>query len=495
MMATSSMIVFVIGGVLAAAVAIGVYVWYALALSKLFPRLGGEGWKGWVPILNESEILARGGVPAWSVVFYFIPLVNLYGLYLKIVATHRINVSRGRGAGSTVLAILLPPVWATLLAWGPEVAPDHGRVAAPVADARTAHVMNPAVARDASGYTIPSLMPPAAPSAPLPVAPAATGVPPVPGIPAPAAPGAPTAHFAPPAPTTAAPAAPPAAPTIPAAAAAAAPPPAAGYAAPPVPPVHPQGQSPAPPAAPAPQPVAPAQPAPVPSFAPPAAPAAPAAVTPPATPTTPPVPPTTPSVGQPGAVRPAPPMFAPEAPSAAAPAPVLPEAPIVHPPVLEQPVPVPGAAAPVASVLLGADALPEDVDRTVVTPRRTDDEDLEATVVVDRRSRMRWHLVLEDGTRLPLTGEAVVLGRNPDAAPGEQKLAVPDRTRTLSKTHARLDLQGEEWRLTDLHSTNGVVLVADDGTETLLDPGESVMGTGRFILGEVALQVVRDSAS
>lgn len=504
MMATSSMIVFVIGGVLAAAVAIGVYVWYALALSKLFPRLGGEGWKGWVPILNESEILARGGVPAWSVVFYFIPLVNLYGLYLKIVATHRINVSRGRGAGSTVLAILLPPVWATVLAWGPEAGSGRQGVqmTPPTLEARVAPVMNPAVARDASGYTIPSLVPPAAP---LPAAPVQTGVPPVPGIPAPAAPGAPAANFGPPAPTAPAPTAPFDAPAIPAAAAVPPPPPA--HAAPPVPTAASPGQYPAasaapepqqypvPPAAPALQPIAPAQPAPAASFAPPAAAAAPASVAPPATPASSPVPPTTPSVGQPGTVRPAPPMFAPETPLAVAPAPALPEAPIAHPPAFEQPIPVPGAAAPVASVVLGADALPEDVDRTVVTPRRTDDEDLEATVVVDRRSRMRWYLVLEDGTRLPLTGEAVVLGRNPDAVPGEQQLAVPDRTRTLSKTHARLDLQGEEWRLTDLHSTNGVVLVADDGTETLLDPGESVMGTGRFILGEVALQVVRDSAS
>lgn len=188
-------------------------------------------------------------------------------------------------------------------------------------------------------------------------------------------------------------------------------------------------------------------------------------------------------------------MFAPTTQPDAVQARPLPDVPIVRPASFEQLAPSAPAPPPVASVLLGADALPEDVDHTVVTPRRTDDDDLDMTVVVDRRSRMRWHLVLEDGTRLPLSGTAVVLGRNPDANPGEQKIAVPDRTRTLSKTHARLDLQGEEWRLTDLHSTNGVVLVADDGTETLLDAGESVLGTGRFILGEVALQVVRDSAS
>ena len=119
----------IVGG-LGLLIGIAVYVWYALALSRLFPRIGGEGWKGWVPVLNESEILARGGVPAWSVVFYFIPIVQLYGLYLKVVATHRINVRFGRGAGMTVLAILLPPVWATVLAWGAAPYPEGDRLAA-----------------------------------------------------------------------------------------------------------------------------------------------------------------------------------------------------------------------------------------------------------------------------------------------------------------------------------------------------------------------------
>ena len=80
----ATMLVIIVG--LGLLVGLAVYVWYALALSRLFPRIDGEGWKGWVPVLNEAEILARGGVPAWSVVFYFIPLVQLYGIYLKVVA-------------------------------------------------------------------------------------------------------------------------------------------------------------------------------------------------------------------------------------------------------------------------------------------------------------------------------------------------------------------------------------------------------------------------
>ncbi|WP_395638856.1 DUF5684 domain-containing protein, partial [Pseudolysinimonas sp.] len=95
---------------------IGSYLWYAFMLSKVFARLGADSWKGWVPVLNEAEIFRLGGVPSWSVVFLVLPVVALYGLYLKVVAVARINAHFGRGVGATVLAVVLPPVWATLLA-------------------------------------------------------------------------------------------------------------------------------------------------------------------------------------------------------------------------------------------------------------------------------------------------------------------------------------------------------------------------------------------
>src|SRR5690606_29428651 len=78
----------VIGLLIWLLVAVGLYLWYAFALAKLFPKLGAESWKGWVPVLNDMEILVRGGVPGWSIVFAFIPFVSFYYLYLRIVAAH-----------------------------------------------------------------------------------------------------------------------------------------------------------------------------------------------------------------------------------------------------------------------------------------------------------------------------------------------------------------------------------------------------------------------
>jgi pSer/pThr/pTyr-binding forkhead associated (FHA) protein len=132
--------------------------------------------------------------------------------------------------------------------------------------------------------------------------------------------------------------------------------------------------------------------------------------------------------------------------------------------------------------------VPETVLPEPVAPAG-DDDDFDATIVVSRKRGVRRVLVLDDGRTFALSATSIVIGRNPDGDPGEQRLSIPDKTRTLSKTHARLVVQGDEWRLTDLHSTNGVVVVADDGHETLLDAGESVTGAGRFILGEVGMHV------
>ncbi|MFS0853087.1 DUF5684 domain-containing protein [Microbacterium sp. 179-I 3D4 NHS] len=471
-------------------VGLAIYVWYAIALSRLFPRIGGEGWKGWVPILNEAEILARGGQPAWAAVLFLVPVANLYALYLKVRATHRINEQFARGAGSTVLAILLPPVWATILAAGPDPYPEGDRLAAlqPPGPRRTPQpafasetdadddvfagfapqrsAADHAAARPQTGF-IP--IPPrgsAEPSAP-------TGLPEsMPAewqafAPAPsAAPAAPPSAAPQPAtsPFTAAPPAPPATPAAPSTAASlAAAPPAPAPAPTPVPPVA------------APAPHADHGAVPTASVPPSAGPVTPAPFVDPLAETVRAVPPRT---DPPTPILPA--TAAPTTAAAATP-----------------PLTVPPAAAAVPAPM-PLDALESELAETVISPRRPpviDDDDFDETVVVARKRGVRRSLVLDDGRTYALSGARVVIGRNPVGDPGEQRLAITDLTRTLSKTHARLVVTDDEWRLTDLHATNGVVVVADDGTETLLDPGESVVGTGRFILGEVGMYVTveRDS--
>lgn len=66
--------------------------------------------------------------------------------------------------------------------------------------------------------------------------------------------------------------------------------------------------------------------------------------------------------------------------------------------------------------------------------------------------------LLDSGQRLPFA-RALVVGRNPTAdARGDQRFSWPDLSRTLSKTHARLERDGESVWVTDLGSANGTAV-------------------------------------
>lgn len=64
-----------------------------------------------------------------------------------------------------------------------------------------------------------------------------------------------------------------------------------------------------------------------------------------------------------------------------------------------------------------------------------------------------------------------VVGRNPEAEPGVATVAVPDLSRTLSKTHVALVQADGVVLLRDLGSTNGTSVVRPDGSFEDLVPG------------------------
>jgi uncharacterized RDD family membrane protein YckC len=86
-----------------------------------------------------------------------------------------------------------------------------------------------------------------------------------------------------------------------------------------------------------------------------------------------------------------------------------------------------------------------------------------------RAAPARYRLVLDDGAVHELHGVAV-LGRNPTAADGQERLVLPDETRTVSKSHLRLDAGAEGVLVIELGSTNGSALVLADGDRQPLDP-------------------------
>lgn len=206
------------------------------------------------------------------------------------------------------------------------------------------------------------------------------------------------------------------------------------------------------------------------------------------------------------------------APSSVEPPPrVLPPPPVVLPP--PPPVstvpsdgprgqPAPGAALPDAPAPAAPPAHREPAasiapNPEVVAPRTPgpaasddDGDDAGETVVVDRRPVVLWTLHVEGGPSIPLSGERVLLGRKPFGSdPSAVEVAIPDSTRTLSKLHAVLELEDGRWTVTDLDSTNGVVVIEADGSERLLEPGGSAPVLQGFVLGKVGMRVSFDGGA
>ncbi len=506
-------------------VGIGFFVWYLFAMARLFPKIGLQSWQGWVPLWNEWKLIERTGLPGWTVLGYFVPGLSIVAIVFRTIAQHRVGTEARVGAGYTVLGFFIPPLWATLISG---VIAHRVISPNPNGDSRGAsgyarggydhegyaHLANSGGGQSQRGYGEQAYAPQSA-------APAAQTVSPPPAFGQ--APGAPqqlaqqggTAAsgftlpvpegtdplealrapkndpWAPPAPVrstgSGAPAAPPlpplgmttereyerlaseefaAPPSAPLGGAdgpapfswtdAAKPPQPARPAADqvPAPPLHPLAFDPAAPAAPAPA-------APV-SAVPASAPAVPAVSAEP--------------VPAPRAA------FAPPAPETPAPASA------VRKPTGITAIPVRPDTGDGVSASGGAAGGDDALDQTVVTGSAPEPEDLDRTVVVPRRPAFDWVLELPGGETLPLTADTIV-GRRPAGADGAAALTIPDTTRTLSKSHARLRHDGAQWTVEDLGSTNGLRLIEADGSEVEIAPNSAVPATDRLLLGTLEVRL------
>lgn len=158
----------------------------------------------------------------------------------------------------------------------------------------------------------------------------------------------------------------------------------------------------------------------------------------------------------------------------------------------------PESSGPVSAIVGAPDAGTPRSARSSVSAMHTkphipEEDDLEATVVA-RRKRTAWTLTGPSGVRIPLTSGTVILGRRPSADPEHpdaQLVALDDDTRTVSKTHALLELRDDRWFITDLGSTNGVLFSTLMGTEVAATPGEATEAGDRFLLGDAEVSLTR----
>lgn len=161
------------------------------------------------------------------------------------------------------------------------------------------------------------------------------------------------------------------------------------------------------------------------------------------------------------------------------------------------------AAPPLPSSVATQTALPPIVMPTVapvasaitMPPAAHDASDeLDSTRMSVPLANAEWIIELSDGRSVPLVS-AVVFGRAPSndgEAFGAVLVPIVDPSKSMSKTHARIGLDGALPSVTDLHSTNGTKITVE-GVTTLLTPGVALPFAldAEVMLGSYSVRVRR----
>ena len=201
-----------------------------------------------------------------------------------------------------------------------------------------------------------------------------------------------------------------------------------------------------------------------------------------------------PAEPEPAPAQPEPAAAQPEpAPAQPEPAPADPEPEASRAPVLDTPAPTPDT--PDTADTADPYATPDD-ENDDETDDENDDEN-DATVVSDRRSATGWRIVLDGGAQQGVGGQ-VLVGRQVKAAdprwPAARLLSVADTTKSVSKVHALLEADAANFWVTDLGSTNGVIIALPNGSELVLAAGVrgDVPAGSDLVLGNYVITVEKD---
>ncbi len=178
------------------------------------------------------------------------------------------------------------------------------------------------------------------------------------------------------------------------------------------------------------------------------------------------------------------------APSAGATPPVLdPSSAGAAPPRVPAPVPAPVSSpvpAPVSSPVAEPQPLPAVAAETAVA-------ESPVPPAPDPTGAGGWVAELDDGRELAVTG-LILLGRNPQARPGEegaQLVQLSDESRTVSKSHLALDVDERGLFVVDRDSTNGSTFVTPTGEAFRCMPGQvTYVGDGAVVsIGDHRLRI------
>ena len=96
-------------------IALAFYVVMALALSRLFAKVGVEPWIAWVPFYSTWKWLELGGFAGWISLLALIPYGSVATSVFLYIGMYRTGLAFRKDGSYVVLGIFLPFVWAFLL--------------------------------------------------------------------------------------------------------------------------------------------------------------------------------------------------------------------------------------------------------------------------------------------------------------------------------------------------------------------------------------------
>jgi hypothetical protein len=82
---------------------------------KMFAKAGQPGWAAIVPFYNMIILAKMAGKPAWWFILMLIPFVSFI---IWIIIALEITKRFGRGTGTAIGLILLPPIFVCVLGFG-----------------------------------------------------------------------------------------------------------------------------------------------------------------------------------------------------------------------------------------------------------------------------------------------------------------------------------------------------------------------------------------
>ncbi len=94
---------------------IGLIIFLIAALWKMFEKAGQPGWAAIIPFYNIYILTQIAEKPAWWMVLFFIPIVNII---ISIMIWHAVSLNFGKDAGFTVGLVLLGFIFIPILGFG-----------------------------------------------------------------------------------------------------------------------------------------------------------------------------------------------------------------------------------------------------------------------------------------------------------------------------------------------------------------------------------------